>query len=88
MATVIRLGDPTSHGGKVIDCCGTNFKAAGKPMAVVGDKVSCPIPGHVNCTIATGNARHRINGKAVAYAGDTTSCGAVLQSTLPSFSMV
>jgi uncharacterized Zn-binding protein involved in type VI secretion len=87
MATVIRLGDPTSHGGKVVDCCSTNVKAAGKPMAVVGDKVTCPIQGHVNCTIATGHARHRINGKAVAYAGDKTSCGAVLLSTHAHFSM-
>lgn len=87
MATVIRLGDPTSHGGKVVDCCSTNVKAAGKPLAVVGDRVLCPIQGHVNCTITTGNARHRINGKAVAYAGDKTSCGAVLLSTYSRFSL-
>lgn len=87
MATVIRLGDPTSHGGKVVDCCSTTVKAAGKPMAVVGDKVTCPIQGHVNCTIASGNARHRINGKAVAYVGDKTSCGAVLISTHAHFSI-
>jgi uncharacterized Zn-binding protein involved in type VI secretion len=87
MATVIRLGDPTSHGGKVIDCCATNYRAGGRPMAVVGDKVICPVKGHVNCTITSGNAKHRINGKAVAYDGDTTSCGAVLQSTYSCFSI-
>lgn len=87
MPTVIRLGDPSSHGGMVTDCCSANFKAAGKPMAVVGDKVMGPVEGHVNCTIATGNARHRIKGKAVAYEGDTTSCGAVLLSTVPVFSL-
>ena len=87
MANVIRLGDPTSHGGKVVACCATNCKAAGQPIAVVGDKVTCPVQGHVNCTIATGNARHRINGKAVAYDGDTTSCGALLQSTYARFSV-
>ena len=87
MPHIIRLGDPTSHGGKVIDCSAANCKAGGKPMAVVGDKVICPVQGHVNCTIATGSARHRINGKAVAYDGDMTSCGAVLQSTYACFSM-
>ncbi|WP_332876692.1 PAAR domain-containing protein [Massilia sp. S19_KUP03_FR1] len=87
MANVIRLGDPTSHGGLVVDCCATSVKAGGKPMAVVGDKVICPVRGHTNCTIATGNARHRIDGKAVAYEGDTTSCGAVLQSTYSCFSI-
>jgi uncharacterized Zn-binding protein involved in type VI secretion len=87
MANVIRLGDPTSHGGKVVSCGATTVKAAGKPLAVVGDKVTCPVQGHVNCTIATGNAKHRINGKAVAYDGDKTSCGAVLESTYGQFSV-
>lgn len=87
MPNVIRLGDPTSHGGKVIDCCSTKVKAAGKPMAVVGDKVMCPLKGHENCTIVSGNGRHRINGKAVAYDGDKTSCGAALISTHPRFSI-
>jgi len=87
MANVIRLGDPTSHGGKVVGCCATHVKASGQPMAVVGDKVTCPVQGHVNCTIATGNAEHHINGKAVAYDGDTTSCGAVLHSTYECFSI-
>jgi uncharacterized Zn-binding protein involved in type VI secretion len=87
MPNVIRLGDPTSHGGKVIDCCATKVKAAGKPMAVVGDKVICPMKGHENCTIVSGNAKHRINGKAVAYDGDKTSCGAALISTYARFSI-
>lgn len=87
MANVIRLGDPTSHGGKVIECCSRNVKAGSIPIAVVGDKVICPIPGHDNCTIATGHPRHRIHGKAVAYEGDKTSCGATLLSTRPNFSI-
>lgn len=87
MANVIRLGDPTSHGGKVIECSSPNVKAGSIPIAVVGDKVMCPIRGHENCTIATGNPRHRIHGKAVAYEGDKTSCGATLQSTKPNFSL-
>ena len=87
MASVIRLGDPTSHGGKVVDCCSKTTKAGGAPMAVVGDKVMCPMKGHDNCTIATGHAKHRINGKSVAYEGDTTSRGAVLHSTRPNFSI-
>lgn len=87
MANVIRLGEPTSHGGRVAQCCSHNTIAGTVPIAVVGDQVTCPIKGHEPCTIATGHARHRINGKAVAYDGDTTSCGAVLQSTRPPFSL-
>jgi uncharacterized Zn-binding protein involved in type VI secretion len=87
MANVIRLGDPTSHGGKVVACSSKNHQAGSLPMAVVGDKVMCPIKGHENCTIATGNPKHRINGQFVAYDGDQTTCGAVLQSTRPTFSI-
>ena len=86
MSNVIRLGDPTSHGGKVIECSAANYKAGGLPMAVVGDKVVCPLPGHTNCTIASGNSRHKINGRYVAYHGDKVSCGATLISTKPNFS--
>ncbi len=87
MANVIRLGDPTSHGGKVVECCSKNTKAGSLLVAVVGDKVMCPVKGHENCTIATGNPKHRINGKQVAYDGDTATCGAILQSTRPNFSI-
>jgi uncharacterized Zn-binding protein involved in type VI secretion len=87
MANVIRLGDPTSHGGKVTECSASNVKAGSIPIAVVGDKVMCPVRGHENCIIATGNPRHRIHGKAVAYEGDKTSCGATLLSTKPDFSL-
>jgi uncharacterized Zn-binding protein involved in type VI secretion len=86
MANVIRLGDPTSHGGKVTSSSAGNVKAGGIPMALVGDKVSCPIKGHTGCVITTGNSKHRINGVAVAYEGDKTSCGATLISTTSNFS--
>lgn len=38
---VIRLGDSTSHGGKVISAC-ADFKALGKAIAVDGDMTVCP----------------------------------------------
>lgn len=86
MANVIRLGDPTTHGGNVTGGSARNFKAGSIPMAVVGDAVSCPIVGHDGCVISTGNPRHRINGVAVAYEGDQVSCGATLISTKSNFS--
>lgn len=85
MPNVIRLGDPTSHGGKVVSSGATHFTVSGKPVALVGDKCACPIPGHANCVIANGNSKHTINGKAVAYDGCKTSCGATLISTIGSF---
>ena len=86
MANVIRVGDPTSHGGKVIETSAPQFVVSGKPVVLVGDKCMCPMTGHQNCTIISGNAKHQINGKAVAYDGDKTSCGATLISTIGTFS--
>lgn len=86
MANVIRLGDPTSHGGQVIESGASHIIVSGKPVAVIGDKCMCPIYGHQNCVIISGNTKHIVNGKAVAYDGDKTSCGAALISTVSNFS--
>lgn len=85
MPNVIRLGDPTSHGGQVIQSSASHIVVLGKPVALVGDKCVCPIYGHQNCTIISGNNKHVVNGKAVAYDGDKTSCGATLISTTAQF---
>ncbi len=84
MPRVIRLGDSTSHGGKVISAAG-NFKIMGIQVARLGDACTCPINGHTNCVIAEGDPTHRINGIPVAYEGHKTSCGATLIATVPNF---
>ena len=86
MSNVIRLGDPTSHGGKVIESGASHITVNGKAVALVGDKCACPLPGHTNCIIASGNSAHTVNGVQVAYEGDKTSCGASLISTVATFS--
>lgn len=85
MKNVIRLGDTTSHGGKVIDVRARHFKVAQIPVACVGDLCTCPVPGHSACTIITGSTHHLIDGISVAYDGDLTSCGAELRSSLTNF---
>lgn len=85
MKKVIRLGDPTSHGGKVIAVRARHFKVDNIPVACLGDSCSCPVPGHNSCTIVTGSEHHRIDGIAVAYDGDLTSCGAELRSSVTNF---
>lgn len=85
MRKVIRLGDGTTHGGKVISVRASHFLVAGTPVACVGDVCSCPIPGHNGCTIVSGSTRHRIRGVAIAFEGDRTSCGAQLISSAPAF---
>ena len=87
MVKVIRLGDPTSHGGKVTSVAATQFTVEGIPVARVGDICSCPMPGHTVCVIVEGSAQHTVDGVPVAYEGHKTSCGAVLQATVGNFSV-
>lgn len=81
MRNVIRLGDPTTHGGKVESVGATHFTVDGIAVARVGDVCSCPIKGHDNCKIAEGDPHHLIDGVAVAYQGHKTTCGATLTAT-------
>lgn len=86
MKNAIRLGDSTTHGGKVISASATHFKIQGIPVACVGDACSCPIPGHAGCKIVSGSAHHTISGKQIAFDGDRLSCGAKLTSSFQHFS--
>lgn len=87
MRNVIRLGDPTSHGGKVISVAASHFTVERIAVACVGDSCSCPIPGHGICKIVEGDPGHTVDGQAVAYDGHKTSCGAELKATIGNFSM-
>jgi len=87
MRRIIRLGDPTSHGGKVVSAS-DNFSIMGIKVARKGDACTCPHPGHTNCVIVEGDPKHRIGGIEVAYEGHQVSCGAVLISSLPTFRKV
>ncbi|AMP07656.1 PAAR domain-containing protein [Collimonas pratensis] len=77
---VIRLGDKTSHGGEVITAS-DSFKAMGIAVALEGDMTTCP-----QCkgkfAIQPANSTRMHHGKAVAYHGDPTACGATLISSL------
>lgn len=85
MRNVIRVGDPISYGGKGINTSAPHVQVSGKPVALIGDRCMCPMTGHQNCVIVSGNNRHTVNGKAVAYHGDKTSYGATLISTIANF---
>ncbi|MCX5544952.1 PAAR domain-containing protein [Paraburkholderia sp. CNPSo 3076] len=81
MRGVIRMGDATSHGGRVVT--GQNRSTVmGRPVACVGDKCTCPRSGHRDCVIIEGDENVRIDGHAVAFDAHKTSCGAVLISSV------
>lgn len=78
---VIRLGDTTSHGGKVITGADM-WNVFGKPVARVGDKVICPKCDNKVYEIIEGNQKMNAFGRPVAFDGHRTSCGATLISSL------
>lgn len=82
MRGVIRLNDPTSHGGKVV-AAAPNSAVMGVAVARKGDRCTCPLRGHDNCVIAEGDPKVLIDGIPVAFDGHKTSCGATLITTMP-----
>ncbi|MDD3484215.1 PAAR domain-containing protein [Azovibrio restrictus] len=80
MRFLIRLGDPTDHGGVVVSASPATL-VEGKPVARIGDLVACPIPGHGVCKIVTGDPSTVVDGSPVARQGDKTACGATLIPT-------
>ena len=81
MRGVIRLNDPTSHGGKVMGAA-SNSTLLGVAVARKGDPCMWPVKGHVRCTIAEGDPQVLIDGVPVAFEGHKTTCGASLISTV------
>ena len=81
MHNVIRLNDPTTHGGKVITAS-SNSMVLGVRVARKGDRCLCPIRGHESCVIVEGDPKVLIDGVPVAFEGHATSCGAKLISTV------
>lgn len=77
----IVVGDKTDHGGVVVSgsaVTGVN----GKPIARVGDKVTCPQRGHGGQTvIVSGDPTCIVDGQPAARHGDKTACGATLLSS-------
>ncbi|MDR1397181.1 MAG: PAAR domain-containing protein [Desulfarculales bacterium] len=73
---VVRLDDPTTHGGKVITASANTFYE-GIPIARVGDQVSCPKCKGTH-TIITGAPTAFDYGAQIACDGDLVSCGAKL----------
>lgn len=72
-----RLGDRTTHGGKVITASPFTF-SMGKAVARVGDLVACPKKRHGVNPIVTGDPTLIIDGKPAARHGDKCACGCTL----------
>lgn len=78
---IVRLGDPTSHGGRVISASATHL-IQGVGIARMGDQVMFPVSGHGVNPIVKGAATYLIGGRMVALQGHRSACGCTLISTL------
>lgn len=83
---VIRLGDTTDHGGKVITA-EQKWTLCGRPIARIGDHVICPLCDNKIYEIVEGDEKIALFGQPAAFEGHRTSCGARLISSLAHNSM-
>lgn len=78
----VLLGDSTTHGGIVISATSTMIVDA-KSVALVGDLVSCPLPGHGINAIIEGSPEWISDGKAIVVDGCRSACGCKVISSAP-----
>jgi uncharacterized Zn-binding protein involved in type VI secretion len=79
LRAVIRKGDPTSHGGQVLE--GSDFaNVDGRPIAQKGHMTYCP-QCKGNFPISEGLGYHTFVGVGTALDGMRTACGAKLIAT-------
>ncbi|WP_176058214.1 PAAR domain-containing protein [Paraburkholderia sp. BCC1876] len=81
MPNLIRLGDPTDHGGQVISASST-MRYDGRFVARKGDQVSCPKHNLRPNLIIDGDELTMDHGVPVARHGYRTMCGCRLISGL------
>ena len=74
---VIRYGDFTSHGGRVIEAA-ARMTSDGISVAFWDDHCSCPCDGHDNYVICEGVPNAMFDGRPLALEGHKTTCGASL----------
>ncbi|ALL68862.1 hypothetical protein K788_0000129 [Paraburkholderia caribensis MBA4] len=82
MIDLIRLGDPTDHGGEVIAASDT-MRYGGRRVARKGDQVTCPLHPDVNPNvILDGDVNITDAGVPVARRGHKATCGCSLISSI------
>lgn len=83
---VVRLGDPTTHGGMVISASSTTI-VEGIAVALVGDLVSCPKKYHGVNMIIEGAETCYSDGKPIVIDSALCQCGCKVISTIKTTEM-
>jgi uncharacterized Zn-binding protein involved in type VI secretion len=78
----VLLSDKTTHGGTVISAS-SMMVVNGKAVALIGDKVSCPVPFHGVNAIVEGSPEWSSDGKAIVVDGCKCQCGCQVISSAP-----
>jgi uncharacterized Zn-binding protein involved in type VI secretion len=82
MINLIRIGDDTDHGGKVLTSSST-MRFDGRFVARKGDEVSCPMHPNVKPNvIQEGDASFTDDSLPIARHGHSATCGCHLISSL------
>ena len=76
MSMIARLGDPNSHGGRILTGS-TDKLSDGLPTARLSDKVSCPIHG-TNSIVSNCSTTVITDGLPTAFVGSICGCGATI----------
>jgi len=79
MASAVRVGDVTTHGGTVTGPGVPSVLIGGMPAAVMGDLHTCPIPppAHIpSSPFVSGSTSVLIGGKPALRTSDLCGCGA------------
>ena len=86
MPGIVCLGDATTHGGKVVTASSTMY-INGLQVALVGDMVSCPIPGHGINPIIEEAPTDMEEGVSVVVDNCQCACGCKVISSHPEVSV-
>jgi uncharacterized Zn-binding protein involved in type VI secretion len=81
MASVVRVGDTTNHGGTVTGPGEATVLVGGMPAAVLGDMHVCSLPPNAHQPTASpfiaSNATVLVGGKPIVTTSDSCGCGAM-----------
>ena len=77
---LVRRGDINQTGGAITGPCSSTVFANGRPVSLIGDRVSahapCPrIPAHCSASVTAGSGVVFSENQSVAYVGASDSCG-------------
>lgn len=76
MPSAARVGDPTSHAGRLLAPGVPTILIGGRPAVTTGEFSTCP--QHGPAAVVRASSTVLLHGRPAVRHGDTTACGAVI----------